>query len=125
MDDDFMLLKDYIANNITPVLVKDSMYDVVSSLGETIDASCSLDDLNGYYDEENNFKPPKWYDKVKEKKLLIIKNIDSIPVKEQKKFGEILKYKKVNEFSLDDCFVILTYGDKELSRDILSLAAKV
>ena len=125
MKKDIELFKKYIDNQMGPLLINDNMYDIVSSLGETLDAACSLDDINYHYDGNNDIKPPQWYDRAKAKGLLIIRNIDSIPVKEQNKFVEIIKYKKINEFKLNKCFVILTYTNKELSSEILSLAIKV
>ena len=123
--DDIKLFKKYIENQIGPLLVNDNLYHVICTMGETIEATCTLDELNYYYDEKGNIKPPKWYEPAIAKHLLIIRNIDSIPVKEQNKFVEILKYKKVNEFKLDKCMIIMTYTNKELSKEILSLAAKV
>ena len=125
MNNNYDLINSYIINRDFPVLLKDELYDKLKEHGATIDATCSLDLLNGYYDEKGIYKAPKWLDTVNEKHVLIIRGIDKIPVEEQIKFMEILKYKKVNEFSLGDCSIILTYGNGILSEGILSICAKV
>lgn len=125
MDNELELIKTYIFDkNKIPLLINDKYYDELSSSAVTLDADCSLDLLNGYYDDKGNYLPPSWYNELT-RKVLIIRNIDSIPVKEQSKFGEILKYKKVNDFSLGEAIIIVTCKDNEISRDILSLVAKV
>ena len=125
MNTDYDLINSYIINRDFPILLKDELYDKLKDHGVTIDSTCSLDLLNGYYDEKGTYKAPRWLDIANEKHVLIIRGIDKIPVKEQIKFMEILKYKKVNEFSLGDCTIILTYGDGLLSEEILSICAKV
>ena len=75
--DDIKLFKKYIENQIGPLLVNDNLYHVICTMGETIEATCTLDELNYYYDEKGNIKPPKWYEPAIAKHLLIIRNIDS------------------------------------------------
>ena len=85
---DSLLLQEYMDCKVNPILIRDELYEEISNLGETIDSTCSLDLLNGSY-ENDKFIPPEWYDNAREKKLLFIRNIDSIPVNEQIKFMEI------------------------------------
>ena len=119
------LIKTYLDNYSGPILISDSYYNDLSNLGVTINANCSLDLLNGYYDDNNNFVAPSWLNELNEKRLLIIRNIDSIPVNEQVKFKEIIKDNKVNEFVLNKSIVLITYGNREIANVILSLAKKV
>ena len=125
MIDSKELLKTYLNTNISPVLIKDEIYDSISSLGVTLDSNCSLDLLNGSYNDKGEFIAPNWINELKEKKLLIIRNIDSIDVKDQLKFMEILKYHKVNEFKLDNVIIAITYGSNIINEQILSIATKV
>ena len=125
MNNSLELIKTYIENDMTPILIKDELYNDISSRGYTLNADCSLDELNGSYDANGNYNPPAWFNIVNDKRLLIIRNIDSIPVKEQLKFMEILKYKKINEFKLKELIIILTYKGNLLNENILSIATKV
>jgi hypothetical protein len=125
MNNDYDLVNNYINNKDFPILLKDELYDILKNHGVTIDSTCSLDLLNGYCDDKGIYRAPSWLDTANEKHVLIIRGIDKIPVEEQIKFMEILKYRKVNEFKLEDCSIILTYGNGLLSEEILSICAKV
>ena len=86
------MLKEYLKVNIAPILVdfitKDFFEDKV-----VIDSKCNKEELNEIYDKEK-ILPPKWYSKL---------------IEEQKKFIEILKYKKVSTFKLpEDIRIIIT-----------------
>ena len=118
------LISSYIEKDLTPILIKDELYSGISNLGVTLNSNCTLDELNGSYDEKGNFIPPKWFDIANNKRLLIIRNIDAIPVKEQLKFMEILKYKKVNEFMFKKLIILLTHGNNPINEEILRIAVK-
>jgi len=125
MDSNIELIKTYIDNKMTPILIRDELYDVFSSLACTLNFDCSLDLLNGSYDDNGNYVEPSWYKDAIDKRILVIRNIDSIPPNEQIKFMEILKYRKVNVFDLKDVIIVLTYKDNILNEQILSIATKV
>ena len=70
----------------------------------------------GHYDNQE-YVAPEWYNKLMDKckkntPVLIIKNINKVPEKEQRKFIEILKYKKVYVNKIpNDCMIFVTYSD--------------
>ena len=76
--------------------------------------------------------PPKWYNDLMDKKdlknnILVIDNITSIPISEQLKFCEILKYRKISTFELPkNCAIIITCDEvnkDKISPEIYSLVA--
>jgi len=80
--------------------------------------------------KKTNFCPPTWFkdlEQDKEKIILVINKIDTIPQEEQLKFIEILKYKQVSTFKLkDNIRIILTAKDKsKVDNEIKSLSAIV
>lgn len=53
-----------------------------------------------------------WYQELQDKEILIIDQFSSIPKVEQKKFIEILKYRKISTFLLPkECVIIITCDD--------------
>lgn len=61
--------------------------------------------------------------------VLVIENINEIPLEEQTKFIEILKYKKVSTFELPkNCLVIVTCSDltaNKINEEVYSLLAQI
>ncbi len=61
--------------------------------------------------------------------VLVIENINEIPLEEQTKFIEILKYKKVSTFELPkNCLVIVTCSDlttNKINEEVYSLLAYI
>mgnify|MGYP007007366465 FL=1 len=61
--------------------------------------------------------------------LLIIKNLNQLPVNEQSKFNEILKYRKISTFKLpSECRIIVSCNDINkypISEDVYSLLAHI
>ncbi len=100
MREKLKLLKKALENNTKPILFTSSDYSMFDNY-TILDVSVSIDDLNGHY-EGTNYLPPEWYQCLcnSKNKLLIIDNMDNISKEEQKKFIEILKYKKVGVFPL-------------------------
>lgn len=126
------MLKTFIEVGISPLLVPSSWEDFFEN-AVVLKADISREYLNGYYEQEK-FCPPDWYQELmtKSKKgrpLLIIKNINEIDVKEQTKFLEILKYKKISTFNLpDNTVIIVTVTDlhkKKLADEVYSLLAQI
>ena len=117
------ILKEYIKINIAPILVdfieKDFFNDKV-----VINSNCKKEELNEIYENEKTL-PPKWYQELinKNKKILIINNLDSISNEEQKKFIEILKYRKVSTFELpQDVRIIITANEvNNIDKEIFNL----
>ena len=113
------MLADYIRGNVAPILI-DFLNGENIPNSVLLEASCSIEDLNGHY-SETNFVPPIWMSKILNKKeptILVINRIDSISKKEQKKFIEILKYRKVSTFELPKNTVIILTA-KEINNDTI------
>lgn len=126
------LLEKYLRSGFNPILVEgipsDSFHNSVV-LKSTIDPS----ELNGHY-EGSDFCPPTWYQELVEKSklepvILLIENINEIPIKEQPKFIELLKYKKISTFSLpSNCLILVTcknLKERKLSEEVFSLLAMI
>ena len=125
------LLEDYFKMNITPVLVKDIPSEIFDG-GVILKNDILIDDLTGHY-EGTSYLPPSWYDEVINKSkhgnvLLVIENINDIPSEEQKKFVEILKYRKVSTFPLPDkCLIVVTSSNSgnSINEDVYTLLAQI
>ena len=126
------ILNEYVKIGMSPILVKDgSQFEFKNSV--IINNNVAVEDLNGHY-EDTTFCPPSWYnDLIKESNkkycVLIIKDINEIPLKEQTKFIEILKYKKISTFDLpDNCIIIVTCSDlknNKINEEVYSLLAEI
>ncbi len=126
------LLKDYIKYGKAPILVE-NIPSSVFDMAIVLDATCPMEDLNGHY-EGVNFLPPKWYEDlmIKSKQgrpVLLIQQINKIEAQQQKKFIEILKYKKISTFDLpEDCLIVVTANNIEESKideEVYSLLAHI
>lgn len=126
------MLSEYIHANISPILIEGISSESFPT-AVIIPSDCSIDLLNGHY-EETDFVPPEWYKEIKRREkeeynILLIDDITKIKKEDQFKFGEILKYRKINNFNLpDNCVVILTAEkvNKELiSEDVYSLVVHI
>ena len=123
-------LIEYIKANVAPILVdfvKGEDFEGAVTLAADIDTQ----ELNCHYEGEK-CRPPKWLEDIinkEEKSLLIIDKIDKISKEEQLKFGEILKYRKVNTYKLPENCVIMVTADKinkdTINENIFSLVAKI
>lgn len=126
--DRISVLETYIKANMSPLLLEDVSDDIfVNDI--IINADCDISLLNGHY-EGTSFVAPDWYqdllDRVKkERPIIVIKNINMIPVTEQNKFIEILKYRKISTFELpEQCLIIVTannLNNHPISEDVYSL----
>lgn len=126
--DRISVLETYIKADMSPLLLEDVSDDVfVNDI--IINADCDISFLNGHY-EETSFVAPDWYqdllDRVKkERPIIVIKNINMIPMAEQNKFIEILKYRKISTFELpEQCLIIVTannLNNHPISEDVYSL----
>lgn len=128
MKDKKEMLLAYIKTNVAPVLVP---FMLASDFSDAIvlPANTMLTELNGHY-ENIEFVPPKWYNDLlntKDNKYLIIDKIDTISKEKQKKFIEILKYRKISTFRLpSDCRIIITVNEVDkVDKEILSLVAMI
>lgn len=125
-------LKEYLKANICPILIEDLPLDIFDK-AIILNNNCDINELNGHYDGID-FLPPKWYKELLEKStttmsLLIIKDLNQLPINEQSKFNEILKYRKISTFKLpSDCRIIVSCNDIDkypISEDVYSLLAHI
>ena len=120
------LLLSYVKVNVVPVLV-DFMFGCDFDKAMVLPSNIQLKELNGHY-ENMEYVPPKWFnDLLNGNKFLVIDKIDTISREEQKKFIEILKYRKVSTFDLpSECRIIVTASEiNKIDEEILSLVAQI
>ena len=129
---DIDTLKNFLLVNDCPILIEDIPNEIFED-SVILCNDCDVSELNGHY-EGIDFVPPTWYKILTEKSknqhsILIINQINSIPLNEQLKFTEILKYRKISTFDLPtNCSVIVTCSDlqnKPISEEIYSLVAHI
>ena len=123
------MLEGLLKSKVSPVLIENFPASIFND-AVILDSNCSIEDLNGHY-EGVDFLPPEWYKKLENlpEKLLVISNINKIPVEDQKKFVEILKYKKVSTFDLPENTIILVTAsnleENKINEEIYSLMAHI
>ena len=123
------MLEGLLKSGISPILLENFPASIFTD-AVILESDCSKEDLNGHY-EGINYCPPEWYKKLEslDEKLLVISNINKIPILEQKKFGEILKYKKVSTFELPKNTIILVTAnnleENKINEEIYSLMAHI
>lgn len=124
-----IMLENLLKSGISPILLENVEAEFFeNAIVIENDADISL--LNGHY-EGTDFVAPDWYNKLvnKENPILIINNINTIPLSDQTKFVEILKYKKISTFALpENCIVLVTCSnlkENKLNEEIYSLLAHV
>ena len=126
------MLEAYIKAGISPILFEDLDLKVAKNK-VILESNCDTSLLNGHY-EGTEFVPPEWFNKVMQNSknafcLLIIKEINKISKKEQLKFLELFKYKKIGTFNLpENCVIIATCSnlkENEISEEIYSLLAHI
>lgn len=129
---DIVALKNFLLVNDCPILIEDIPNEIFED-SVILCNDCDISELNGHY-EGINFVPPTWYKILTEKSknqhsILIINQINEIPINEQLKFIEILKYRKISTFELPtNCSVIATCSDlqnKPISEEIYNLVAHI
>ncbi len=114
------LLKNYIKIGMSPLLIQNMPSNFFNN-SVVINSNIDRSELNGHY-ENVDFCPPTWYKELLDKSklgyvILLIENINELPLEEQAKFIEILKYKKISTFELPrNCFVIVTCSDLNINK---------
>ena len=127
------LLGEYIKAGKSAVLIEEIPESVIEKGAIVINSDCSNSELMGYY---NNFEyvAPEWYKKLKDSSklhtpVLIIKDINKVPEEEQRKFIELLKYKKVYVHKIpDNCMIFVTYSnlkENPIEEEVYSFMAHI
>lgn len=122
-------LNEYVKAGVFPILLEDISANAIQG-GVVLPANCDVSLLSGHY-EDVHYMPPQWYSEVLHQAvpLLVIDCINQIPKEEQRKFLEILKYKKISTFELPpNCMIFVTCSNlKEhpIDEDIYSLMVHI
>ena len=123
------MLEGLLKSGVSPVLLEDFPASIFND-SVVLESDISIENLNGHY-EGISFCPPEWYEKLESlsEPLLVISIINKIPVEEQKKFVEILKYKKVSTFDLPKNTIILVTAsnleENKINEEVYSLMAHI
>ena len=110
------LLGEYIKAGKLAVLIEELPESVIEKGAIVINSDCSSSELMGYFDNLE-YIVPEWYNKLMESSkihtpVLIIKDINKVSEEEQRKFIELLKYKKVYVHKIpENCMIFVTYSD--------------
>lgn len=125
------MIEDYIKANVMPIMI--SVDKNIFKNYTEIPANCSNETLKGTFDLEG-YKSPLWYEEVKKKEndnvnLLIITDFDKIDKEKQKKFTELLKYRKIGTLNLPkNCAIIVlanSINKESIDKEIYSLVAHI
>lgn len=125
------MIEDYIKANVMPIMI--SVDKNIFKNYTEIPANCSNETLKGAFDLEG-YKNPLWYEEVKKKEndninLLIITDFDKIDKESQKKFTELLKYRKIGTLNLPkNCAIIVlanSINKESIDKEIYSLVAHI
>lgn len=120
------LLNTYIKENVAPILIENIPKEVFEETAVIIESTIDKSLLNGHY-EGISYLPPSWFSELENKDILIINQLSRISKKEQKKFVELLKYRKISTFELPKrCVIIITCeNSSNISEEIYSLVAHI
>lgn len=125
------MLETFLKSGISPLLLEDISSDIFEN-AVILESDCDLSLLNGHY-EGTEFVAPEWYEQLITQTnnipILIIKDINKIPIEEQTKFIELLKYKKISTFDLpQNCIIIVTcqnLKENKINEEVYSLMAQI
>lgn len=112
------LLGEYIKAGKGVILLKEVPESSIKKGAVVLEANIQNSELMGYYDNLE-YITPHWYKRLVESSkthtpVLIIKDINKISEKEQRKFIELFKYKKIYIHKLpENCMIFATYSDLE------------
>lgn len=120
------LLNTYIKANVAPILIEKVPKEVFEHHAVILQATIDKSLLNGHY-EGVNYLPPDWFTELESKDILIIDHLSDISREEQKKFIELLKYRKISTFDLPKrCVILITCENtSNISEEIYSLVAHI
>ena len=127
------LLGEYIKARKLVILLEDIPENVIKKGAVVINSNCSNSELMGYYDDLK-YVVPKWYNELIDSSklhipVLVIKNINKVSEKEQRKFIELFKYRKIYVNKLPkNCVIFVTYSDLEknpIEEEVYSFMAHI
>lgn len=132
MNERIELLEGILKTGVSPILLEDIKGDIFEN-AVILEGDSDISEFNGHY-EGADFIAPIWYQKLVSsdslyEPILVIKDINKVPCEEQKKFIEILKYKKVSTFDLPkNCIIIVTASnlkENKIDEEVYSLMAHI
>lgn len=127
------LLGEYIKAGKSVVLIEEIPESIIEKGAIVINSDCSSSELMGYFDNLE-YIVPEWYNKLIESSkihtpVLIIKDINKVPEEEQRKFIELLKYKKVYVNKIpENCMIFVTYSnlkENPIEEEVYSFMAHI
>ena len=127
------LLGEYIKAKKAAVLIEEIPESVIEKGAVVINSDFSNSELMGHFDNLE-YVAPKWYDKLMESSknhtpALIIKDINKVPEKEQRKFIELFKYKKIYVNKIpENCMIFVTYSnlkENPIEEEVYSFMAHI
>ena len=127
------LLGEYIKAGNVAILINEIPENVLKKGAVVIDADCTNAELMGYY-KDLQYISPNWLNKLNEEAklhtpVLVIKDINKVKPEEQRKFIEILKYKKIYVNKIpENCVIFVTYIDLDnnpIEEEIYSFMAHI
>ena len=127
------LLGEYIKAKKAAVLIEEIPESVIEKGAVVINSDFSNSELKGHFDNLE-YVAPKWYDKLMESSkthtpVLIIKDINKVPEKEQRKFIELFKYKKIYVNKIpENCMIFVTYSnlkENPIEEEVYSFMAHI
>lgn len=110
------LLGEYIKFGKSVILMEEIPDKVIQKGAVVLESNCSNAELMGHFDNLE-YVVPDWYNKLKDSSkehtpVLVIKDINKVPEKEQRKFIELLKYRKVYVHKIpENCIIFVTYSN--------------
>ncbi len=127
------LLGEYIKARKATVLIEEIPESIIQRGAVVINSDCSNEELMGHFDNLE-YVAPEWYNKLMESSklhipVLIIKDINKIPEEEQRKFIELLKYKKsyINKLP-ENSIIFATYSnlkENPINEEVYSFMAHI
>ena len=127
------LLGEYIKAGKSAVLIEEIPESIIEKGAIVINSDCSSSELMGYFDNLE-YIVPEWYNKLIESSkihtpVLIIKDINKVSEEEQRKFIELLKYKKVYVNKIpENCMIFVTYSnlkENPIEEEVYSFMAHI
>lgn len=110
------LLWEYIKFGKSVILMEEIPDRVIQKGVVILESNCSNAELMGHFDNLE-YVVPDWYNKLKDSSkehtpVLVIKDINKVPEKEQRRFIELLKYRKVYVHKIpENCMIFVTYSN--------------
>lgn len=126
-------MEEYIVSGNKPILLEENLKLDKLKYSVILDANCDRKKLRC---ENKRFKvvPPSWFTEItlnsrNKRSLLIVNNLNCVSKKEQRKFYELLKYKKIEFLNLpENCTILITcknLKENQLDKKIDSLLIHV